>query len=254
MRTAPLLQASLMRTALFSNNGSSDPATSVGSLSLPPLANGSRRVYLLRHGETDWNARGLMQGGGFDIELNDNGRSQAAAVASALGTAPITTIVSSHLLRSSQTADILQEQSFPNASRRNMKQFGEMRFGSLEGLALWGPESTKETRDQFQAFNERLKQDANLQWPGGGESTAEVEARALEGLAEVLQEDNDHVAIVAHGRMNKVILASLLFGDVTRFSEILQWNTCINVIDLDAAGKWESCVINYMGHVPDYKR
>ena len=48
-----------------------------GPGTLPPPEPGFRRVYLLRHGETDWNARGMLQGGGFDIDLNATGRHQA---------------------------------------------------------------------------------------------------------------------------------------------------------------------------------
>jgi hypothetical protein len=46
---------------------------------LPALPENSRRIYLLRHGETNWNAEGKIQGGGFDIPLNEKGRAQAMA-------------------------------------------------------------------------------------------------------------------------------------------------------------------------------
>lgn len=230
---------------------------------LPPVTETCRaRIYLLRHGETDWNAKGLMQGGGFDIELNDKGRQQALAVVgkNALGgnTVPgVSVVVSSHLKRASQTADILHEQLFPTAKRIIMNEFAEMSFGSFEGLAIRGPDATPETLEQFQSFNDIMKKNADEQWPGvGGESTREVVIRAQRGLHQLLDEFTSnsgapppHIAIVAHGRTNKVILASLLTGDVLQYGAFQQGNTCINVVDLDADGTWTARTLNYVDHI-----
>jgi len=231
---------------------------------LPPYDPSCRcRLYLLRHGETDWNAQGLMQGGGYDIPLNSKGRRQAEAAAKALATIPLDVVASSHLMRASQTADAILElqlmkrklqrgrrpSSKPPPRRLTFEGFGEMRFGNFEGLAIHGDRATEETRAKFLELNERMKFDLHQSWPGkDGESTARVETRARDALKrlltlslnEVVVENDDddddstnerHVAVVAHGRLNKILLASLLEGDATQFGPIKQGNTCINVID-----------------------
>jgi len=66
------------------------------------------RILLVRHGETDWNTEGLVQGR-TDLALNDRGREQADEVARALVGRGIRRLVSSPLRRATQTADIIAE-------------------------------------------------------------------------------------------------------------------------------------------------
>lgn len=253
MKIKPVIHAGLTSTARFTGR-ESEIFTSSFSSSLPPLADTSQRIYLVRHGETDWNARGLIQGGGFDIELNDAGRQQAAMVGEVLANLPITAIVSSHLMRASETADIIHTR-FPDAKRLVFNEFGEMRFGSFEGLAMRGPEVIPQTIEKLKTLKEQMGRDANVRCPGG-ESTAEVETRAKQGLSKMFQEiskEQRHIVIVAHGRTNKVLLASLLLGNALHFGSIQQGNTCINVIDLDREGVWISQAVNYVDHIPHHE-
>jgi broad specificity phosphatase PhoE len=253
MKIKAMLQAGLTSTARFAGK-ESELLTSSFSSSLPPLGDTSQRIYLVRHGETDWNARGLIQGGGFDIELNDTGRQQAALVGEVLADLPITAVVSSHLMRASETADIVHTR-FPGAKRLVLHEFGEMRFGSFEGLAIRGPKATAQTIEKLKILKEKMRRDVNQRCPGGGESTAEVETRAKQGLTKIfkeISEEHRHIVIVAHGRTNKVLLASLLLRDALQFGSIQQGNTCINVIDLDREGVWTSQTVNYVEHIQRY--
>ena len=102
-------------------------APSASRLSLPPLQHGYTRLYLVRHGETDWNVEGRIQGR-TDNELNDNGRAQARDVSEALADAPIDCIVSSSLRRAIMTADAVAV-NHPNAQRSKDARFAEMCFG-----------------------------------------------------------------------------------------------------------------------------
>ena len=62
--------------------------------------------WFLRHGETDWNARGLSQGA-VDVPLNANGEMQAVRAAELLADAGIASIVSSPLARARRTAETI---------------------------------------------------------------------------------------------------------------------------------------------------
>ncbi|EQD75476.1 Phosphoglycerate mutase domain protein [mine drainage metagenome] len=66
---------------------------------------GSREIFLLRHGETDWNLKGRIQGHA-DIPLNNNGIELARTVVGKLNGVKIQKIISSDLTRAAETAEL----------------------------------------------------------------------------------------------------------------------------------------------------
>lgn len=231
------------------------PTTECGfACSLPQLEPECKRLYLLRHGQTEWNLQGLLQGGGYDIPLNSQGRQQARSVSFELSRIPLDTVVSSHLVRAKQTADTLYSKH-PSASRLVRSEFSEMSFGEFEGVKAKGPDATTEIKRQVQLLNFRMAQNRFHSWPGG-ESAHQVEARARRALDEIIQTfpHGKHIAIVGHSRTNKILLSSLIANDVTRHLEIPQGNACINVLDFNEKdGTWKNVLLNYVDHakVPD---
>ena len=230
---------------------------------LPPLAAGCRRVVLLRHGETDWNRKGMVQGGGYDLELNEAGFQQAQLAQNQLNGFPFGVIASSHLERSSQTADVIA-QAFPHAVRVIEPKFGEMRFGSFEGVQVRGVVSeddnadeedvlqeAAELRGRYQVMNQMIQHDPHMAWPGGGECCDSVLERGRMGLKQVFKSfpDCDYICIVAHGRFNRLLLTSLL-GLSSDANAITQGNTCINVLDVNVnEGRWKALVLNHLDHI-----
>ena len=142
--------------------------------SLPPLRhNRVRRVYLLRHGMTDWNLRGLVQGAGHDIALNEAGRAQATYAAEELAALPITVVASSHLARASETADAVHA-LHPTAKRLVDAGFGECNYGELEGRCLHSDDDdARRYKKQFDEVSAKMELDADAGYPdrqrGGGE-------------------------------------------------------------------------------------
>mmetsp|Transcript_24473 Transcript_24473/g.58038 ORF Transcript_24473/g.58038 Transcript_24473/m.58038 type:complete len:357 (+) Transcript_24473:95-1165(+) len=243
------------------------PAKSLQSL-LPPLQEGFRRIYLLRHGETDWNTLGKIQGGGYDIPLNDNGRLQATKVAAELDGIPLDVIASSSLSRAKETADILYSRhSSSNGGDNNDDHnggvpirrvvdagFNEMSFGEWEGFASRDESVDGSEIERFKDTSRHVKADPSFPFPGGGESTKQVEERSVKALYDVLNNPENshqrHIAIVSHGRTNKVLIAAVGLGDVQRFKEVKQANVAINVMDIDdTTGIWTVHVMNYHNHV-----
>ena len=212
--------------------------------SLPPLPDGHKRLYLIRHGETDWNTENRIQGS-TDKSLNAVGLRQADALRRYLADAPIELIASSHLRRAAQTADAVAA-AHPRARRvAGQAAFAEMCFGELEGRRLEEFDWPAYLRAWRAGENDRALPGAN--GDRAGESPNAVAARGLEGLrslgllpggaapAAPARGAERHVLVAAHGRFNKILIAALR-GDVARASDVEQGNTAINVLDIAREG------------------
>lgn len=205
-------------------------SSALGDLSkLAPPEAGRTRVYLIRHGQTDWNAAKKIQGS-VDRELTAFGRRQAAAIGDALRGIPLTLVASSPLKRAAATADAIHATQ-PDAERISHAGLREMDFGDLEGTV---------PGDAYYATNDAWASGDLLRtWPGG-EGPTQVDARARAALRDLgligqppaAPPRHVHAAVVCHGRFNKIALASLLGRGVGSCGEIVQGNCCVNVFDI----------------------
>lgn len=135
--------------------------------------------YFLRHGETDWNRRRVMQGH-RDIPLNACGIAQAEEVAPAVAKLPIATICCSTLGRAKRTAEIVNTRGAPLVVIDDLKECG---FGIYEG------------QDAAAAWREGWRKGEPIP---GGESLVEYSARLLRGMNTALAQPGP-VLIVGHG-------------------------------------------------------
>jgi broad specificity phosphatase PhoE len=135
--------------------------------------------WFLRHGETDYNARGLSQGA-LDIALNETGRAQARAAGLALAGRGIEGILCSPMLRARQTAEIVNEQL--GLETAFVPDLREVKFGGMEGQPL---------QPWFAAWL------AGRATPEGAESFAQVLARVAAIMPVILTRGLK--LVVAHG-------------------------------------------------------
>ena len=163
---------------------------------------GRLRVFVVRHGETEW-VRERRFAGSRDIPLTEAGRDQCAAVARALAGTAVAAVYASPLERARASAEVIAKPH--GLPVRLAPAFSEMCFGSWEGL----------TRDEVQARHP----DAWAQWrsaphllePAGGETVPAVAARVSAGLA-ALQEahDSQTIVLVSHGVVARVLVLGAL--------------------------------------------
>lgn len=159
------------------------------------------RLILIRHGETDWNREGRLQGG-QDIPLNDLGRTQAAEAAQRLRTLEpgfaALDFIGSPMHRARETMDILRaELDLAPGAYRLDDRLKELTFGSWEGFT-W--------RDIRKAEREQAQLRERDKWsfvPPGGESYGMLAQR----VRPVLEELQRETVIVSHGGVARAILA-----------------------------------------------
>lgn len=157
-------------------------------------------LYIMRHGETDWNAGHKLQGR-TDIPLNDNGRRMAAAAAEEYREIPLDVCYCSPLVRARETAEIvLRGRGIPIHTDDRLR---EMSFGIYEGI-----ENCFQIPDcPMKVF---FRDPANYRTVEGGESFEELFARTGEFLQEVVEPllaEGKNVLIVGHGAMNSAIIS-----------------------------------------------
>ncbi|WP_419905757.1 histidine phosphatase family protein [Kiloniella sp.] len=139
-----------------------------------------KEFYYIRHGQTDWNAAGRMQGF-TDIPLNETGRQQAYQAAEAIKGTEIATICASPLGRALETAKILNE--VLNCELIILDDLKEAGFGNQEGLVDDG---------WFEAWK-----DGEFT-PEGAETRAAFIERATAGINKAIDRPGP-VLIAAHG-------------------------------------------------------
>jgi broad specificity phosphatase PhoE len=142
--------------------------------------------WFLRHGQTDYNANGLSQGA-IDIPLNETGRAQARAAAPLLADRGIVSIICSPMLRTRETAAIVNEKlRLPIAYDPAIR---EVIFGGMEGQPL---------HPWFQSW-----MDGDYT-PDGAESFAELTTRVVAALHRILDQPGP-VLLVAHGGVFRAV-------------------------------------------------
>ena len=144
------------------------------------------KIALLRHGPTEWNALGRVQGH-TDIPLSDAGLAKMAGLRLPVAAARV---YASPLLRARQTAQALGLEN-PILDARLMEQH----WGIWEGLTR----AEILSRHGADAFVKAGSEQGEAFRPGGGESTGELHARVAAFLKDATRDDSDAVAIAHLG-------------------------------------------------------
>lgn len=170
-------------------------------------------LYIFRHGQTDWNRDEKWQGN-TDIPLNDEGRLQANQLASKLNDLSLECVVTSHLSRAHETAQIV-------AGRLNIPvhvdpMLREIHLGKGEGLTTT---QAKELFGEELLLQHRSHLDESLEarYPGG-ESRREVLQRVKTAIDEFMAKNHyKKLAVSTHGGVLRLLIISCLAQKVEDF-------------------------------------
>jgi alpha-ribazole phosphatase len=183
------------------------------------------RIYLVRHGETDWNKEDRCQGC-LDIELNSEGIRQAEAVAQRLSNEEIHLIYTSNLKRAYRTAEIIGQKS--NLEIIKNEALNEIHFGAWEGLTF----SEMRNRSDYNYSDWRLSPHT-VQFPGEG-SLLNVQKRVMKYVDEIIsQNKGKNILIVSHGGVLKLIILGLLGIGIEAYTKFYIANTSVSIVNVD---------------------
>lgn len=187
-------------------------------------------IYLLRHGETPYNADGNRYCGTTDIGLTDKGIVQATSISQLIDPQKIDAVYASPLQRAFRTAQLaIRNQQVVIQDERLM----ELDFGQWEG----------KTREEFVAEAPALWE----QWDaapektragGTGNTATEIVMRVDEFFMEKLQQHiNSTLLVVAHNTVNRLYLAYKLGMPLRNYRRIIQENSAITRFILNDQGE-----------------
>jgi broad specificity phosphatase PhoE len=185
-----------------------------------------KNLYIVRHGQTDLNKQGIVQGRGMNTDLNNEGREQAAMFYNAYKNVPFDKIYVSLLKRTQQSVQKFIDQGIP--------------FEKLEGLdeLAWGiHEGQKSSPETKAAFLKMMRE-----WTSGnldaafekGESPNQVKARQQKALAYIMSKPEErNVLICMHGRALRLLLCLLTNRPLSEMDQFPHQNLVLYKVTYD---------------------
>ncbi|WP_457064867.1 histidine phosphatase family protein [Hymenobacter sp. UYAg731] len=179
-----------------------------------------RTIFLLRHGQTDFNVRGIVQGSGVDSSLNDTGRRQAAQFFAAYGQVPFDKVYTSALRRTQESVQQFLDLGLPHEAHAGLN---EISWGVREGTRI----TVEEDAEYRQVLAGWVAGDTHARLTGG-ESPEEVAARQRPFI-ELLKarEAEATVLVCMHGRAMRVMLCQLLNYPLSCMEGFEHSNLCL---------------------------
>jgi broad specificity phosphatase PhoE len=205
------------------------------------------RILLVRHGATQLTAEDRFAGA-VGVDLSDEGRRQAAALAERLRDDTIHAVYASPLSRTLETAQIVAApHRLAIAERAELR---EISHGRWEGLTR--TEVEQRFADEYAAW----ETDPFTFAPAGGESGVMVLARALPVLRDiVLTHPDQTVLVVSHKATIRILLSSLLGIDARGYRDRLEQSpACLNVLDFKGPVRARLMLFNDISHYRDQPR
>jgi probable phosphoglycerate mutase len=163
----------------------------------------TKEIYLIRHGQTQYNLMGIVQGGGVDTDLNDTGRMQAQAFFQAYKDIPFDKVYTSALKRAIQSVESFINMGLPWERHAGLN---EMSWGVREGTRIT-PEEDAYYYETLRRWSEG-EIDLRLE---GGESPRELYNRQKPVLDLILSRpEEEKILICMHGRAMRMFLCLML--------------------------------------------
>lgn len=183
----------------------------------------SKKIYIIRHGQTDYNLNGIVQGSGVDSSLNSRGREQARSFFQHYKEVPFDKIYTSALRRTRESVEDFLIKGTPSES---LPGLNEISWGAKEGQRITPEEDAYYhwMLNQWQLG----KTDVRIE---GGESPEDVSKRQDVAWDYIMSKMESSVLICMHGRAMRILLCKLLNYPLRCMDMFEHENLCLYLVE-----------------------
>ena len=198
-------------------------------------------IYFVRHGETDYNKRRIVQGSGIDSSLNEKGRQQASALFEKYKDVPFELVFTSSLKRTQQTAEPFIGSNIPHLATPDIN---EINWGVHEGQ--------KSTPFMINAYKDLINKwgnddfDARLE---EGESANELQTRLFRFLNDLTSRKEKTIIVFTHGRTLRCLMCLIEGKHLREMENYHHHNTGVFKVKFEDE-KFEVLMKNDTSHLP----
>lgn len=180
----------------------------------------SKKIYIVRHGQTDFNLKGIVQGSGVNSSLNETGRAQAQAFYQFYKDIPFSKIYTSVLKRTVESVQPFIDKGIPYESLAGLN---EISWGSKEGQTI-----TPEEDAYYHWMLSEWQKGNTAVAIEGGESPEDVTIRQSIVMDHIMkQTEEDTILICMHGRAMRILLCRLLNYPLRSMDMFEHQNLCL---------------------------
>lgn len=200
-----------------------------------------KELYIIRHGQTDHNLKGIVQGKGVNLPLNELGQRQAQEFFEAYKHVPFDAMYTSTLLRAQQTIYPFRDLGH---SFEIFSELDEISWGEMEGS-----HTVMENSDVFKNLIEGWRAGDIDAKPTGGESPRELQARQKRFIEHLLHTPDHNILISMHGRAIRSMLCTLTDTPLSKMEDFPHVNLTLYKVNLKSDGKFEVEKFNDQEHL-----
>lgn len=200
-----------------------------------------KKIYLVRHGQTDYNLKGVVQGSGIDAPLNATGRAQADSFYQKYKSVPFDKVYYSGLIRTKQSVAGFLEMGIPSES---LSELNEISWGKYEGTPM-----TPEENQYYQHMLDKWKA-GNLDYAiAGGENPNQVATRMRTAIEKILSGSEETILVCMHGRAMRIFLSEILKTNLIHMDQYSHQNLCLYLLEEQEDGRFKAQKSNCTMHL-----
>ena len=186
----------------------------------------TKEIFIVRHGETEFNKQHIVQGSGVDSSLNDTGRAQADALFEAYKDIDFDLVFTSKLVRTKETAKHFLDKNIPHIEDADIN---EISWGIFEGKGSM--DGITDMKGAYKNLNDKWENedyDARIE---GGESAAEMASRLGSFLERLKAREEKKILVVMHGRAIRCFVCLIDGRPIKHMNDYTHSNTGVYKVE-----------------------